>query len=517
MKNYPISIPSFKRIIHGDFIYIDKTDYVYDLVQNYQYVFLSRPRRFGKTLLTSTLESYFLGEKELFKGLQIEKSEKEWNQYPVLHFDMSTATYMDAHQLQRELNVKLLQYEEIYGKGEGEVDLNQRLSGIISRARKLADAPVVVLIDEYDKPLLDVMSDEDKLESVRLVMRNFYSPLKSCSVDLRFVFITGITKFSQLSIFSELNNLENISMNPKYAAICGITKDEMLSVLDDGIKQMTEEENISHEDCVNQLKENYDGYHFARKSPDIFNPFSLFQALKNAHIDSYWFATGTPTFLIQQMRNFGVKPQDIGTLKVWSSSFDAPTEDMKSITPLLYQSGYITIKDYDKVTGEYTLDMPNKEVREGLMESLLPYVTGVADVIPAQQCVSEMYRAFLADDFNQVMEQLKVFLGTIPQTDYVSKDYEGHYQSLLYVLFCLLCRYVQVEVRTPRGRADVVIESPKYIYILDLKLNKSAEIAMNQINLKDYSQRFALSGKPTIKVGVNFSADTRNITDWIIE
>src|SRR5574344_432135 len=306
MKNYPISIPSFKRIIHGDFIYIDKTDYVYDLVQNYQYVFLSRPRRFGKTLLTSTLESYFLGEKELFKGLQIEKSEKEWNQYPVLHFDMSTATYMDAHQLQRELNVKLLQYEEIYGKGEGEVDLNQRLSGIISRARKLADAPVVVLIDEYDKPLLDVIADEDMLKSMRLVMRNFYSPLKSCGDDLRFVFITGITKFSQVSIFSELNSLKNISMMQEYSAVCGISQDEIEHQLMDDVHQVSEKLKISPDETLALLKRTYDGYHFSEDSEDIYNPFSLLNALNDKKINNYWFSTGTPTFLINLIKKFGI-------------------------------------------------------------------------------------------------------------------------------------------------------------------------------------------------------------------
>ena len=517
MKRYPISISSFKEIIEGNYIYVDKTALVYDLTLEYKYVFLNRPRRFGKTLLTSTLESYFLGEKSLFEGLNIDYQEKAWNKYPVLHFDFSSATYEDGQQLQRELNLKLLQYEEIYGKGEGEIDANQRLMGIIKRARQKANAPVVVLIDEYDKPLLDVMADNEKLKAIRLVMRNFYSPLKSCNDDLRFIFITGITKFSQLSIFSELNNLQNISMTPKFATICGITKEEMLAELKDGIKEMAKEEHISEEECMENLRNNYDGYHFSKNSPDIFNPFSLLQALQNQNTDPYWFTSATPTFLIQQMKKFGVSPLSLGRQRAWASSFDAPTEDMNSITPLLYQSGYLTIKDFDRTTQVYTLDIPNKEVREGLMNSLLPYVVGDDLQIPAQLLVSDMYTAFLKDDFDKVMQLLKSYLSTVPQTDNICKDYEGHYQSLLFVIFSLLCRYVQIEVRTPRGRADVVLESPKYIYIIELKLDRSSESALDQITLKDYSARFALSGKPTIKVGVNFSTETRNITDWIIE
>lgn len=514
MRRYPIGIQSFLNIITGDYLYVDKTDYVFDLAQNYKYVFLSRPRRFGKSLLTSTLEYYFLGRKDLFKGLKADELEKEWNQYPVLHFDLSGATVGGTEELKRYLSDQLNDNENKFGIVDDAEDMNLRLKRLIQKAKAKTGMPVVVLIDEYDKPLLDVLSDNTKLDDIRLVMRNFYSPLKACEGDLRFVFITGITKFSQLSIFSELNNLTHISMNPKYAAICGVTKEELLSVFNEGITKMAEENEMTKDECIDKLAIYYDGYHFSRKSPDIYNPFSLLQALKNMETGYYWFSSATPTFLINQMKRFGVKPQGLGKQRAWESSFDTPTENMKSITPLLYQSGYITIKGYDKTTGEYLLDIPNKEVRAGLMESLIPYVAGDEELIPAQQLISDMYRAFLKDDFDEVMELLKTFLGTIPQTDNVSKDYEGYYQSLLYVIFSLMCRYVQVEVRTPRGRADIVLESPRNIYLIEIKLNSSADKAMKQIELKDYPERFALCGKPVVKVGVNFSAEMRNIADW---
>ena len=516
-RRYPIGIQSFEQVREGKYVYVDKTELVYQLTHSYQNVFLSRPRRFGKTLLVSTLEAYFQGRKELFEGLRMAELETEWKAYPVLRFDMSGATVGTVEELKNYLGMLLGFCEEIYGKGEGEIDLNQRLVGLIRRAKAKTGMPVVVLVDEYDKPLLDVINDEEKMEAARLVMRNFYSPLKMCNGDLRFLFLTGITKFSQLSIFSELNNLSNISLLPSYSAICGITEEEMIRELDGGIEELAKELEVSKDECIDRLKKQYDGYHFSRQSPDIYNPFSLIQALATKEISAYWFASATPTFLLHQLKRFNVDPQHIGNRHVWASAFDAPTQDMKSATPLLYQSGYLTIKDYDKATEEYTLDIPNKEVRQGLMDSMLPYVLPYEDVIPAQQLVANMYRAFRVDDINTVLEHLKTFLGTVPYTDNTAKDYEGHYQTVLYVIFSLLCRYVQVEVRTPRGRVDVVLESPQKIYLIELKLNGSAEQAVEQIDLKNYPERFALTGKPTVRVGVNFSRETRNVTDWKVE
>ena len=372
-KLYPIGIQTFSEIQEGNYLYIDKTEYVYRMTHSSsKYMFLSRPRRFGKSLLTSTLHSYFSGRKELFHGLAIEKLEKEWIEYPVLHFDMSTAKHVDKEQLLQELNLKLFNYEEIYGKMEEEVNPNQRLMGLIKRAYEQTGRKVVVLIDEYDAPLLDVAHEHENLGILRNIMRNFYSPLKACDPYLRYVFLTGITKFSQLSIFSELNNIKNISMDEPYAAICGITEDEMLIQMREDIDNLAIKMEISSEEVVQKLKENYDGYHFTYPSPDIYNPFSLLNAFADGKFNSYWFGSGTPTYLIQMLKKFNVEPSEIGNNHAEVSAFDAPTETMTDIIPLLYQSGYITIKDYDKTLDLYTLDIPNKEVRLGLMKSLLP-------------------------------------------------------------------------------------------------------------------------------------------------
>lgn len=514
MKRYPIGIQTFETIREGDYLYVDKTGYVYNLAHSFKFVFLSRPRRFGKSLLTTTFKSYFEGRKDLFEGLKAGELEKDWTKFPVLHFDMSTAKHVEEEQLKSELNFKLLQYEKIYGRDEGEVDLNQRLQGLIKRAVAQTGQKVAILIDEYDAPLLDVLTDDEKLAKLRQIMRNFYSPLKACDADLRFVFLTGITKFSQLSIFSELNNLENISMNPRFTALCGISENEMLTCLDEEIGEWAKAQEVSKEQAIGMLKANYDGYHFSKSVEDVYNPFSLLQALKNQDLGAYWFSSGTPTFLLEQMKRFGVKPEDVKRQDAWVSSFDAPTEGMTSITPLLYQSGYLTIKGYDRSVDSYVLDIPNREVRLGIMNSMLPYVMSNRDVIPAQNMVTDMYMALRKDDFATVMEKLKIFLGTIPYTD--NTNYEGHYQSMLFVIFSLMCKYVDVEVHTPQGRCDIVLESPNKLYIIELKLNGSVKAAEEQIDLKDYDERFALSEKPVVNVAVNFSAETRNVADWKI-
>ena len=376
-KFYPVGIQTFSEIIGKNYVYIDKTGYVYRMTHSAsKYMFLSRPRRFGKSLLASTLHSYFEGRKELFKGLVIEKLETEWMSYPVFHFDMSLAKHVDRERLESMLNIQLYRYEEIYGRLDGEVMLNDRLTGLIQRAYQQTGKQVVVLIDEYDAPLLDVMHEDKNLPILRNVMRNFYSPLKACDPYLRYVFLTGITKFSQLSIFSELNNIKNISMDEPYAAICGITEEEIKEQMSYDLDLLAEKMQITRDEVLAKLKENYDGYHFTWPSPDIYNPFSLFNAFNDGKFNSYWFGSGTPTYLIEMLNKFGVLPSEIGGIEAVAAEFDAPTERMTSITPLLYQSGYITIKGYDSVFDIYTLDIPNKEVRIGLMRNLIPsYIT----------------------------------------------------------------------------------------------------------------------------------------------
>ena len=376
-KFYPVGIQTFSEIIGKNYLYIDKTGYVYRMTHSAsKYMFLSRPRRFGKSLLASTLHSYFEGRKELFKGLVIEKLETEWMSYPVFHFDMSLAKHVDRERLGSMLNIQLYRYEEIYGRLDGEVMLNDRLTGLIQRAYQQTGKQVVVLIDEYDAPLLDVMHEDKNLPILRNVMRNFYSPLKACDPYLRYVFLTGITKFSQLSIFSELNNIKNISMDEPYAAICGITEEEIKEQMSYDLGLLAEKMQITRDEVLAKLKENYDGYHFTWPSPDIYNPFSLFNAFNDGKFNSYWFGSGTPTYLIEMLNKFGVLPSEIGGIEAVAAEFDAPTERMTNITPLLYQSGYITIKGYDSVFDIYTLDIPNKEVRIGLMRNLIPsYIT----------------------------------------------------------------------------------------------------------------------------------------------
>lgn len=376
-KFYPVGIQTFSEIIGKNYLYIDKTGYVYRMTHSAsKYMFLSRPRRFGKSLLASTLHSYFEGRKELFKGLVIEKLETEWMSYPVFHFDMSLAKHVDRERLESMLNIQLYRYEEIYGRLDGEVMLNDRLTGLIQRAYQQTGKQVVVLIDEYDAPLLDVMHEDKNLPILRNVMRNFYSPLKACDPYLRYVFLTGITKFSQLSIFSELNNIKNISMDEPYAAICGITEEEIKEQMSYDLDLLAEKMQITRDEVLAKLKENYDGYHFTWPSPDIYNPFSLFNAFNDGKFNSYWFGSGTPTYLIEMLNKFGVLPSEIGGIEAVAAEFDAPTERMTSITPLLYQSSYITIKGYDSVFDIYTLDIPNKEVRIGLMRNLIPsYIT----------------------------------------------------------------------------------------------------------------------------------------------
>ena len=515
LKRCPLGIQTFEKVISEDLLYVDKTQYIYSLAQNYRYVFLSRPRRFGKSLLASTLHSYFAGKKELFKGLAIERLETEWAEHPVLHFDMSLGKHMDKEQLERFLGGRLAFEERKYGIDNPAADINDRFTNLIVAAYEKTGRQAVVLIDEYDAPLLDVVHEDELLPQLRQVMRNFYSPLKACDPYLRFVFLTGITKFSQMSIFSELNNLKNVSMMPEYAGICGITEEELTAQLADYVEAIAESQGKTHEEALRQLKQNYDGYHFCWPSPDIFNPFSLLNALSDKRVDSYWFASGTPTYLIEMMRKFGVAPSQIGPTEAMASDFDAPTERMASLIPLLYQSGYLTIKDYSSEEDIYILDIPNKEIRIGLMETLLPnYVqSGVGETSLAG--IAKMYRSLRHDDLDGMLRQLQQFLLTVPYCD--NTNYEGHYQQMLYVIFSLLGRYVDVEVRTATGRVDMVMQAFGKLYLFELKLNRSAAAAMQQINLNDYPARFSQCGLPIVKVAINFDTTTRTVSDWVLE
>ena len=480
-------------------------------------IFLSRPRRFGKSLLVSTLQSYFEGRKELFKGLAIDRLEKEWTEYPVLHFDLSGGKHQEEDQLNRYLDYILKYNEHRFGIECDAVDANVRLANLISSVYNKTGKQVVVLIDEYDAPLLDVAHQDERLESLRYLMRNFYSPLKQCEPMLRFVFLTGITKFSQLSIFSELNNITNISMDEAYAGICGITKEELLTQMSDDIDRLAAKMSITREEAILQLTDNYDGYHFTYPSPDIFNPYSLLNCFSKEKIGAYWFGSGTPTFLIEMMRKFGTTPMEIGEREMADvSDFDAPTEMMDSIVPLLYQSGYVTIKGYDEETNLYELGIPNKEIRIGLFKSLLPNYLSQSSQ-KGKVAIAQMSVLIKKGDIDGALELLRTFLATVPYCE--NTKYEGHFQQLMYVVFSLLTDYrIVVEQRTAKGRTDITMETQDHIYIMELKFDKTADEALAQINANHYADAFAMSDKKIVKVGIGFDVkDERNITEWRVE
>ena len=516
LKLYPIGIQTFEEIIKNNLLYIDKTEYIFRMTHTSgKYFFLGRPRRFGKSLLVSTFDSYFSGKKDLFAGLAIEKLEKDWTEYPVLHFDMSGGKHMEKEQLEDYLDYILKEQERKWGITNPPIGANNRLIELITTAYEKTGNQVVVLIDEYDAPMLDVAHEKESLDVLRNIMRNFYSPLKMCEPKLRFVFLTGITKFSQVSIFSELNNITNISMRDDYAGICGITMEELLDNMSEDIDALAEAQGLSREEAISKLKENYDGYHFSPFSPDVFNPYSLLKCFDEKNFGAYWFASGTPTYLINMMKKFEVLPSDISRVEADESEFDAPTENMPTIMPLLYQSGYITIKDYDKEFNYYILDVPNKEVKVGLTKALIPsYVT--PNTLATTNTARRIAQCLAKQDMEGALQLLKTYLGTVPYCN--DTRYEGHYQQVLYIIFSLLTDYlVDVEVHTPHGRVDIVMLSRTNLYIIEVKMNKDAQTAMQQIDLKDYRQRFALCGKPVVKVGINFDSDKGNIEDWEIE
>ena len=513
-KIYPIGIQNFEKIRKDGYFYIDKTALIYQMVKTGSYYFLSRPRRFGKSLLISTLEAYFQGKKELFSGLAMERLEKDWIEHPILHLDLNIEKYDVPQSLDNILEKSLTAWEKLYGAEPSERSFSLRFAGIIERAYAQTGQRVVILVDEYDKPMLQAIGNEELQKQFRNTLKPFYGALKTMDGCIKFALLTGVTKFGKVSVFSDLNNLDDISMWNEYIEICGISEREIHDNLEAELHEFAAARGVTYDKLCTELKENYDGYHFTWPSSDIYNPFSLLTALSKGKISSYWFDSGTPTYLIEMLDKYHVEPQQIGARKVLAESFDAPTERMLDITPLLYQSGYVTIKGYSPLTNLYTLDIPNKEVRMGLLKSLLPGFLHqyTADGLTT---VALLFEAIAGERMDDALRLLQTFLSTIPQCD--NTDYEGHYQSLLYTIFSLLGMYVDVEVRTPQGRVDMVMRTTTTLYVVELKLNRTADIAFDQINLKNYPERFALCGLPVVKVGINFSTETRTIEGWKIE
>lgn len=512
-RKFPIGIQNFEQLRTDNCVYIDKTELIYKLTQTGRFYFLSRPRRFGKSLLVSTLEAYFQGKKELFQGLAIEQLEQTWESYPVLHLDFSLTKYLSVKDLTGQLNLFLYRWEDIYGKDEREQSTAERFQGIILRACQQTGKQVVILIDEYDAPLLDSNSDQHLQQQLRNELRRFFSPLKGLGKYLRFLFLTGISKFSQLSIFSELNNLQNISLRDDFSAICGITEEELLTILKQDIERMAKANGETYEEATAHLKRKYDGYHFSKNCPDIYNPFSLFNAFNALDYKNFWFSTGTPTFLLDILQRTGFDVRNLDGLSATDEQFDAPTDQITDPIPVLYQSGYLTIKGYDPKFRLYRLAYPNGEVRYGFTESLLP---GYVHRFPRENTFYAV--SFIQDlqrgDIESCLERTRSFLASIPH-DLENKT-EKHYQTIFYLLFRLMGQYVETEVKTATGRADAVVKLPDAIYVFEFKFNGTPEEAMAQIEGNQYTLPYETDGRKIVKVGVNFDSATRTIGEWLV-
>ena len=514
IRRYPIGIQTFQNIIEGNYIYVDKTKYIADFrKKGMKYVFLSRPRRFGKSLFASTLHAYYAGQRELFDGLAISEYEKEWVKHPVLHFDMSTAKHMDKKGLLSELNLKLLQYEKIYGREDGAENPNQRLEFMVKRAYETTGQKVVLIIDEYDAPLLDVVHEKDNLHSLRLVMQNFYSPIKSLDPYLEFVFITGITKFSQLSIFSELNNLDNISMTDQYCAICGISKTELTTQMRRDVELFAADLGITYDEMLLKLTEYYDGYHFSEHSEDIFNPFSMIIAMSKHKLGNYWFGSGTPSYIINVMKKYHYGIADLERRSTTVSEFDVSPEQMTSPLPLLYQSGYLTIKRFNPILNRYTLDYPNREVRLGMLHSLSPnYLSPITS--DNDSFLGDFLELLYDGKIDAALERMRAYLSSI--SNRLSNKSERDVQTIFYLIFSLMGAYVRVEEDSAVGRADVVVYMPDSVFVFELKFDGSAEAALRQIDEKGYLVPYSADGRKLYKIGVNYDSAKRTLGEWIV-
>ena len=522
MRLYTAGIADFERIRQDGRIYIDKTELIYKLTRESQFVFLSRPRRFGKSLLCSTLKYYFEGRKDLFEGLAIAGLEKDWKKHPVLHFDMSRCKNQPGmKEIGLAIEMQLKNYEALYGRDEDEATPGMRFAGLIQRAHRQTGLKAVVILDEYDAPLLDYLHKPDELEQVRRIMQEFYQMVKVCDADEQFIFITGITKFSQLSIFSTLNNLTNISMDSSYAALCGITKDEMLTVFDPDIQLLAERYHCSKDVMIDMLKQQYDGYHFGKDSKDIFNPYSLVNAFKMKDLDYYWFGSGTPTFLFESMKRFDTNILELEQLQVPSTQFDVPTEGMTSALPLLYQAGYLTIKGYDFLSNKYTLDFPNAEVKVGFMENFMARMMNLGNT-DSRGFAGDIYACLYHHDIEGALKAMQSFFASIPYLDFGAKElddiarYEAYYEVLTYVVFSMINCRTFTQVKVARGRTDLVVFMRDAVYVMELKMRGTAQEALDQINSKDYAIPYNAEGKPVVKIGIAFSQETKTLREWIV-
>lgn len=517
LKKLPIGIQTFSEISTGNYIYVDKTERIFQLVNDNKYYFLARPRRFGKSLLVSTLEAYFKGRKELFKGLAMERLEQEWEEHPVLRLDLSGTNYEAGEDLKARLRNHLSQWEAIYGKATEEENIDVRFGTIIKQAAEKTGKKVVLLVDEYDKPLIDTITNEKKQEEFRNILHGFYANIKASDEYIRFALLTGVSHFSKLTIFSGLNNLTDISLDKRYYDICGISESELEPNCKKYIERLAQSEEISYDDCLAKLKEYYDGYHFAAKTQGIYNPFSLINAFDKNEFGTYWMDSGTPTLLVDCLKsnpyyNFETLTRDsIDASKL--ADIRPADEDPR---PLFYQTGYLTIKSYDSILSEYTLDFPNREVQESFLKFILPSYIKVVNnnyALTASAFIKDLFKR----DIGTFMHRLQAFFASIPY-DLTSKyTYEVHYQTVMYILFKLLGYYIHAEYKTSDGRIDLLFQTKTDTYIIELKVNGTSQEALQQINDKKYSLSFSLDGTKLTKIGVAFNKDKRTIEDWLIE
>ncbi len=512
-RKYPLGIQTFENIVKGNYVYVDKTALAYQMVHENKYCFLNRPRRFGKSLLVTMLQAYFEGKRELFEGLAMEHLEHEWFSYPVIHLDISKGKFYDMASLHATLDSLLADYEARYSLHvEYEKAYNVRLQNIIKAAYAQTGREVVVLIDEYDAPMHDSMNSPDLQEQIRNAMRNLFSPLKGEERHLRFVFLTGISKFTQLSIFSELNNITNISMLDKYSDICGISRKELVAVFDADIRELATENEMTYDEALSELQHHYDGYHFSGRGEDVYNPYSLFNTLASNEFDDYWFSTGTPTFLIELLQEKHLDMLELDDITATADRFDTPTEKIIDPVPVLYQSGYLTIKAYNHRGKIFKLGFPNTEVKTGFSNSLFRYYA--PDNLGEKDALYAAYYKCLVehDDMEAFIPHLQTFYKKFPYT--LVNNNERHYQAVFYTCLLMLGADVRAEVPTADGRIDLLLFTKKSIYVFELKYGQSADVAMLQINLKDYAATFAEDGRKVYKVGINFSADRRSIESW---
>ena len=513
MQKLPIGIQSFEGLRTDDFAYVDKTKLIYDLIHNGKYIFLSRPRRFGKSLLLSTLKAYFQGKRELFEGLAVSELEQEWESNPILYLDLNVGMYTSKEGLEEALNSNLVDWEEQYDTKLNSNDAAQRFKYIIKTLAQSSGKKVVILVDEYDKPLIEAINDEPLQQEFRNMLKAFYGNLKTCDEYIRFAMLTGVSKFSKVSLFSDLNNLQDISLDERYADICGLTAEEIEHTLSDHLEAFAQKEGTTKADIMEQMRKMYDGYHFSENtSKDIYNPFSVLNALSERTFRNYWFSTGTPSFLIKLLQNGEYDLQDFSNGDLLASDLAAKESLRQEPIALFYQTGYLTIKRYEKEFGSYRLGFPNREVEQSFLKFLLPRFTGNTDN-GASAFIEYFVRDLRKGDIEGFLSRMRSFFANTPYE--LVRDLENHYQTVMFTICRLLGYYTKAEYHTSNGRIDMVVKANQFTYVFELKFNKTAEEALAQIDTKEYALPFQAEGQKVFKVGVNFSKETRNIDDFI--